>query len=87
MLICTKLTPPSRVILENLLVLFSESRNVLPFMESEVSLSYSQEPGTGSHPQPDDNEVYVKEIGTNNVNGNEIAQAFVVTVANFCVPE
>jgi hypothetical protein len=36
-LIRTKLNPPSRVILENLLVLFSQSRNFLPFMESEGS--------------------------------------------------
>jgi hypothetical protein len=83
-LIRTKLTPPSRVILEDLLALFSQSRNFLPFMESEVSFSYSQKPGTGSHPQlyKNNNKAHAKEIGSTKVNGIEIAQSFVVTVAN-----
>jgi len=44
-------TPWSRVLLERLKA--TQSRNSLPFTESEGSFLCSQEPNTGPHPEPD----------------------------------
>jgi hypothetical protein len=53
-------TPWSRVLLERLKA--TQSRNSLPFTESEGSLPCAQQPATGSYPEPDESSPHLPTL-------------------------